>query len=104
MPQSLLFVIKHYFYLCARIRPNDDADSPPPHLPSSSCPLVHGVHHGRLTSRTAADTMSPLSARPLLLLLVCLSLPLYAVEKVRNRGYRKDPDADKVRSVIITRE
>uniref|UniRef100_G3NME4 Collagen triple helix repeat containing 1 n=1 Tax=Gasterosteus aculeatus aculeatus TaxID=481459 RepID=G3NME4_GASAC len=50
-------------------------------LPSSSCPLVHGVHHGRLTSRTAADTMSPLSARPLLLLLVCLSLPLYAVEK-----------------------
>lgn len=40
-------------------------------------------------------TMSPLVAR--LLLLVCLALPLYGVEKVRNRGYRKDPDAEKVR-------
>lgn len=40
--------------------------------------------------------MSPLVAR-LLLLVACLALPLYGVEKVRNRGYRKDPDADKVR-------
>ncbi|XP_061919627.1 collagen triple helix repeat-containing protein 1 isoform X3 [Entelurus aequoreus] len=39
--------------------------------------------------------MSPLSPR--LLLLVCLLLPVYGVEKVRSRGYRKDPDADKVR-------
>ncbi|CAL8357834.1 collagen triple helix repeat-containing protein 1 isoform X1 [Gadus morhua] len=30
-----------------------------------------------------------------LLLLVCLVLPLYAVEKVRNRGYRKDAEFDK---------
>ncbi|XP_041844847.1 collagen triple helix repeat-containing protein 1-like isoform X1 [Melanotaenia boesemani] len=37
-------------------------------------------------------TMSPLAAR--LLILVCLTLPLNGVEKVR-RGYRKDPDADK---------
>ena len=39
--------------------------------------------------------MSPLVGR--LLLLVCLALPLYGVEKMRNRGYRKDPDAEKVR-------
>ncbi|CAF98077.1 unnamed protein product [Tetraodon nigroviridis] len=38
--------------------------------------------------------MSPL---PHLLLLLCVALPLHGVEKVRNRGYRKDPDADKVR-------
>ncbi|XP_040899457.1 collagen triple helix repeat-containing protein 1-like isoform X1 [Toxotes jaculatrix] len=37
--------------------------------------------------------MSPVAAR--LLLLACLALPLYGVEKVRNRGYRKDPDAEK---------
>ncbi|KAF7226200.1 collagen triple helix repeat-containing protein 1 isoform X1 [Nothobranchius furzeri] len=30
-----------------------------------------------------------------LLLLACVALPLYGEEKVRNRGYRKDPDADK---------
>ncbi|XP_070823143.1 collagen triple helix repeat-containing protein 1-like isoform X2 [Chaetodon trifascialis] len=42
--------------------------------------------------------MSPLVAR--LLLLVCLALPLYGVEKVRNRGYRKDPDADKYGSCM----
>ncbi|TNN64589.1 Collagen triple helix repeat-containing protein 1 [Liparis tanakae] len=42
--------------------------------------------------------MSPLTAR--LLLLVCLALPLYGVEKVRNREYRKDPDADKLGSCI----
>ncbi|KAM4569020.1 collagen triple helix repeat-containing protein 1-like isoform 3-T3 [Fundulus diaphanus] len=37
--------------------------------------------------------MSPLASR--LLLVLCLAAPLYAVEKVRNRGYRKEPDADK---------
>lgn len=41
--------------------------------------------------------MSPLVAR--LVLVVCLALPLYGVEKVRSRGYRKDPDADKVREL-----
>ncbi|CAG6016017.1 unnamed protein product [Menidia menidia] len=42
--------------------------------------------------------MSPLAAR--LLVVFCLALPLYGVEKVRNRGYRKDPDADKYGSCI----
>lgn len=42
--------------------------------------------------------MSPLAQR-LLLLLVCLTLPVFGVEKVRSREYRKDPDADKVRHV-----
>lgn len=32
-----------------------------------------------------------------LLLLLCVALPLHGVEKVRNRGYQKDPDAGKVR-------
>lgn len=41
--------------------------------------------------------MSPLVGR--LLLLVFLVSPLYGVEKVRNRGYRKDPDADKVSAI-----
>lgn len=51
-----------------------------------------------LRAHTASPCMmSPLIAR--LLLLVCLALPLYGVEKVRNRGYRKDPDADKVREI-----
>ncbi|XP_061805352.1 collagen triple helix repeat-containing protein 1-like isoform X1 [Nerophis lumbriciformis] len=43
--------------------------------------------------------MSPLSPR-LLLLLVCLLLPVYGVEKVRSRGYRKDPDADQYGSCM----
>lgn len=43
--------------------------------------------------------MSPLVAR--LVLVVCLALPLYGVEKVRSRGYRKDPDADKVRKLTV---
>lgn len=81
---------------------------PPPLPPSSLCGLKlaevgwrqtvasllsEGVH--RSCDFFSPPTMSPLVAR--LLLLVCLALPLYGVEKVRNRGYRKDPDAEKVR-------
>lgn len=48
--------------------------------------------------RLSSIRMCSLSAR--LLLLVLLAVPLYGVEKVRHRGYRKDPDADKVRDQI----
>lgn len=71
---------------------------PPPALLWTHTLSGVGIQLSRhICERAHTVMMSPLVAR--LLLLVCLALPLYGVEKVRNRGYRKDPDADKVREM-----